>query len=202
MVHTYLPECSLIHTVPRSHLKVDKKEKLGSTTRTNFPRVHKRVFCIEKCSAERRAIDQLTSALSHGKEETLLLGSWGTLSRFTFCLINCTFSVWSPRTVMFCRSSDPQTRRRGAGETDGPHGEDRRGHRRHPPLRHHFPRSGSPHEEKVHFAVLPVEIRLEKRLNLLAERSQIPPTPAPHPSFIILYIPSSNASIVSVLVNN
>lgn len=45
-----------------------------------------------------------------------------------------------------------------------------------------------------------------KRLNLLAERSKtLPPPrphPTPHPSFIILYIPSSNASIVSVLVNN
>ena len=47
------------------------------------------------------------------------------------------------------RRGDPQARRGGAGEADGSHGEDRRGHRRHPALRHHLPRGGAPDEEKV-----------------------------------------------------
>lgn len=76
-------------------------------------------------------------------------------------LITLSFSDLFIWIVMFFRSSHPQTWRRGAGETNRPHGEDRRGHRWHPPLRHHFLRSGAPHEEKVSFPFLLVEILLQ-----------------------------------------
>lgn len=53
------------------------------------------------------------------------------------------------RCDVFSRSSHSQARRRGAGETNRPHGENRRGHRWYSPLRHHLLGRRAPHEEEV-----------------------------------------------------
>lgn len=72
----------------------------------------------------------------------------------TVCPINCAVFFWCLWTVMFFRSSHSQAGCRGTRETNRPYSEDRRGHCWHPPLRHHFLRSGSPHEEEVCFLLL------------------------------------------------
>ncbi|CAG07139.1 unnamed protein product, partial [Tetraodon nigroviridis] len=46
------------------------------------------------------------------------------------------------------RISHSQARCSGARKTNRPHGQDRRGHRRHPALRHYILRSSAPHEEE------------------------------------------------------
>lgn len=67
---------------------------------------------------------------------------------FFFCL-SLASMISDFETVFFPRIGHSQARCCRAGETNGPHCQDRRGHRRYPPLRHYFPRSGSPHEEEV-----------------------------------------------------
>lgn len=47
------------------------------------------------------------------------------------------------------RGGHSQTQRRGAGETDGPHGEDRWRDCGSSALHHHLPRCRAPHEETV-----------------------------------------------------
>lgn len=61
--------------------------------------------------------------------------------------------LWSLRSLMCktvsSRISHSQAWCGGARKTNGPHGQDRRGHRWHPALCHYFLRSSPPHEEEV-----------------------------------------------------